>query len=94
MTVSPEDLVRIVQDTINTSECDNPITFEPPDWVIRAMRRAYDRGLKDGKRTEEPKCSRCGRAECLRRALPCDASEADAYKRGLADGGGLYPEGG
>lgn len=50
MAVTPEDLVRIVQDTISTSECDNPITFEPPDWAIRAMRRAYERGLVEGHR--------------------------------------------
>lgn len=50
MAISPEDLVRIVQDTISTSECDNPITFEPPDWVIRAIRRAYERGDRDGYR--------------------------------------------
>lgn len=49
MAITPEDLVRLVQDTISTSECDNPITFEPPDWVLRAMRAAYVRGVRDGK---------------------------------------------
>lgn len=51
MALNHEDLVRIVQDTISTSECDNPITFEPPDWVIRALRRAYNRGVSDGNRS-------------------------------------------
>lgn len=50
MAIAQEDLVRIVQDTISTSECDNPITFEPPDWVIRAMKRAYQRGISEGSR--------------------------------------------
>lgn len=42
-----EDLVRIVRDTISTSECDNPITFDPPEWVLRAVRRAYELGASD-----------------------------------------------
>src|ERR1044071_7394022 len=45
MAITREDLVRIVRDTIGTSECDNPITFDPPEWAIRAMQRAYERGV-------------------------------------------------
>lgn len=52
MTPPREDLVRIVRDTISTSECDNPITFDPPEWAIRAMQRAYERGVRDGRRLE------------------------------------------
>lgn len=47
MAATREDLVRIVRDTIATSECDNPITFDPPEWVIRALARAYERGAAD-----------------------------------------------
>lgn len=50
MAATREDLVRIVRDTISTSECDNPIAFDPPEWVIRALGTAYRRGEASGHR--------------------------------------------
>lgn len=48
--ITREDLVRIVRDTISTSECDNPSTFDPEEWMLRAMQRAYERGRTDAAR--------------------------------------------
>lgn len=43
-----EDFVRIARDAIGTSECDNPLTFDPPEWALRAIERAYQRGRAAG----------------------------------------------
>lgn len=40
-----EDLVRLVRDCVTTSDVDNPITFDPPEWALRAVQRAYTDGL-------------------------------------------------
>lgn len=45
-----EDFVRIVRDVVSTSDVDNPITFDPPEWVLRAVQRAYERGERRGAR--------------------------------------------
>jgi hypothetical protein len=48
--VTREDFVRIVRDVVSTSDVDNPITFDPPEWVLRAVQRAYERGERRGAR--------------------------------------------
>jgi hypothetical protein len=46
MALTYEDKLRIVRDSIATSDIDgNPATFEPPAWAIRAVERAYERGV-------------------------------------------------
>lgn len=53
-----EDLVRIARETVagpyrpDTSESFNPLRFDPPEWVLEAMRAAYERGVRDGRAAE------------------------------------------
>lgn len=65
MAIQREDLVRIVRAavagesrTLNDGSFErrlpavyDPATFEPPEWVIEAMRSAYSLGLNDGNRS-------------------------------------------
>lgn len=78
MAATREDLVRIVRDVVTGANrpnyCENPAAFDPHEWVLEAMQRAYERGLADKPAAPEPTCMRCGRAECLRRALPCEGA--------------------
>lgn len=30
----------------------DPASFEPPEWVLEAMQRAYEEGLADGSKSE------------------------------------------
>lgn len=40
-----EELVRIIRDSVSTSDIEgNPATFDPPEWALRAVKRAYERG--------------------------------------------------
>lgn len=49
MGISYEDALRLVRDSIATADITgNPATFEPP--VLRAVERAYARGVADGNR--------------------------------------------
>lgn len=52
MAATREDLVRIARDvvarTMDKHEYHgNPVTFDPHDWVLEAMRAAYERGQRD-----------------------------------------------
>lgn len=47
-----EERVRIVRDSVSTSDVDNPITFDPPEWALRAVDLAYRRGVRDGRALE------------------------------------------
>ncbi len=49
MPATREDAVRLVRDSLATSDVEgNPATFDPPEWAIRAVQRAYERGDRDG----------------------------------------------
>lgn len=44
-----EEQVRIVRDSLQTSDVDgNPATFDPPEWALRAVERAYNFGHQRG----------------------------------------------
>lgn len=46
-----EDLVKLARETVagvnRPSYCRNPAAFDPHEWVIEAMARAYERGRRD-----------------------------------------------
>jgi len=45
MLATREDAVRIIRDSLATADVEgNPATFDPPEWAIRAVQRAYHRG--------------------------------------------------
>lgn len=52
MAVTREELVKITRYVVvgvhRPPECDNPAAFDPPEWVLEAMQRAYRRGQCDG----------------------------------------------
>jgi hypothetical protein len=52
--VTREDLVRIVRDVVTgvhrPDYCKYPTTFDPHEWVLEAMQRAYSAGRADGQR--------------------------------------------
>lgn len=47
-----EDLIRLAREAAagphRPSYCEDPATFEPHEWVLEAMERAYNRGVRDG----------------------------------------------
>lgn len=49
-----EDLIRLAREAVGgvhrPSYCDNPASFDPHEWVLEAMQRAYNRGRDDGNR--------------------------------------------
>lgn len=49
-----EQLVKIAREVVEginrPSYCDNPASFDPHEWVLEAMQRAYERGRADGQR--------------------------------------------
>lgn len=79
-----EKLVKMAREVVENAAyrptyCENPASFDPHDWVIEAMRRAYTQGRADVHREQRerdgiPTCVKCGSAECLRRALPCEGA--------------------
>lgn len=52
----PEDECSFVSETGAEHECPhgvgNPATYDVPEWVLEAMRRAYERGHEDGWKAE------------------------------------------
>lgn len=51
MTATREDLVRIARDALVAHPHDHdadPVRYEPPDWLLDALKRAYERGDRDG----------------------------------------------
>lgn len=54
MAIQREDLVKLAREaaagTHRPSYCENPASFDPHEWVLEAMERAYRRGLADGNR--------------------------------------------
>jgi hypothetical protein len=52
MPATREDLVRIARDVVATTHdkhdyFGNPVAFDPHEWVLEAMDRAYRRGRHD-----------------------------------------------
>lgn len=49
-----EDLIKLAREAARgphrPSYCTNSATFEPHEWVLEAMQRAYNRGRDDGNR--------------------------------------------
>lgn len=47
-----EDLIKLAREAAGGPHrpgyCDDPATFEPHEWVLEAMQRAYNRGRDDG----------------------------------------------
>ncbi len=47
-----EDLVKLAREAVagayRPSYCKNPAAFDPHEWVLEAMQRAYQRGHHDG----------------------------------------------
>jgi hypothetical protein len=47
-----EDLVKIAREVVTGPNrpiyCENPAAFDPHEWVLEAMHRAYLRGQCDG----------------------------------------------
>ena len=47
-----EDLVKLAREAVagphRPSYCKNPAAFDPHEWVLEAMRAAYERGHLDG----------------------------------------------
>lgn len=94
MAATREELVRIAREAVENASrsltrlpsipdaCD----FSPPEWVIEAMQCAYERGFAEGKRPQEPRCARCGRVDCLKRALPCFDLDAENARVEAASG--------
>lgn len=89
MTATREDLVRIARDVVTGTNrptyCECPATFDPHEWVLEAMQRAYAAG-RASMQPVEPRCARCGRTECLRRALPCIDYDAENARVEAASG--------
>ncbi len=52
--ITREQLVKIAREAVGginrPSYCQNPAAFDPHEWVLEAMQRAYDRGRADGQR--------------------------------------------
>jgi hypothetical protein len=52
MPATREDLVKIAREVVTgpnrPSYCENPAAFDPHEWVLEAMQRAYLRGRRDG----------------------------------------------
>jgi hypothetical protein len=50
--VTREDLVKLAREAVagvhRPSYCENPASFDPHEWVLEAMERAYRRGRADG----------------------------------------------
>ncbi len=87
MPATREELVTIAREVVTgtnrPSYCANPAAFDPHEWVLEAMQRAYWRGRRDEQEATPPapKCVRCGRVDCLRGALPC-SGERDLTRAG------------
>jgi hypothetical protein len=51
-------LVKIAREAVagvhRPDYCRNPATFDPHEWVLEALDRAYKRGLSDGWRESSP----------------------------------------
>ena len=49
-----DDLIKLAREAVagphRPSYCDSPATFDPHEWVLEAMLRAYNRGVRDGAR--------------------------------------------
>lgn len=44
-----EEQLRIVRDSVRTEDVEcNPATFDPPEWALRAVQRAYTVGHHAG----------------------------------------------
>jgi selenocysteine lyase/cysteine desulfurase len=60
MSATREDLVTLAREATagvhRPSYCENPASFDPHEWVLEAMQRAYERayerGVRDGRRLE------------------------------------------
>lgn len=52
MALQREDLVKLAREAVGgphrPSYCENPASFDPHEWVLEAMERAYRRGRIDG----------------------------------------------
>lgn len=52
MAIQREDLVKLAREAVlganRPNYCDNPASFDPHEWVLEAMQRAYNRGVADG----------------------------------------------
>jgi len=49
MPATREDAVRIIRDSLATADVEgNPATFDPPEWALRAVQRAYESGRREG----------------------------------------------
>jgi len=50
--ITREDLVKIARVVVTgpnrPSYCANPAAFDPHEWVLEAMQRAYERGHSEG----------------------------------------------
>jgi len=61
MPATREDLVKLAREAAGglhrPTYCANPAAFDPHEWVLDAMERAYKRGVSDGWRESSPSYS-------------------------------------
>ena len=44
-----EEQLRVIRDSLHTSDVTcNPAVFDPPEWALRAVQRAYKLGYDEG----------------------------------------------
>jgi hypothetical protein len=51
-----DELLKLAREAVagahRPSYCADPATFEPHEWVLEAMQRAYEEGLVEGAKLE------------------------------------------
>lgn len=56
MAIMREQFVKIARESLEradpTSHDANPATYDPPEFVLEAMQRAYSKGFEDGVKVE------------------------------------------
>ncbi len=47
-----EELIKIARRAVEgvhrPADCENPVSYDPPEWVVEALSNAYRRGFSDG----------------------------------------------
>ncbi len=77
-----EQLIRIARDCVPVHEV-NPMTYDPPEWMLKALQRAYDTALRDS-----------GSAMAKVERAAYDRGYSDGERDGRSAASNLYPEGG